>query len=309
MRDGIFLRQWGWLNGAALLYLGTLLALRGEPARRAAGWAGQVTRQLTALLVLLGLAYGQAGTFRDRLAPSIENWLIRSDLRWFGIDWVHRFPPGPGPVTDLLQSIYLVNYGLLLLGVLLAANLQGRALRIQRRPNRLAFLQGVSAALFFGLLLCYVTFPFLPAITPRLYFAQLRLASDGTAQAINWTLLAHFSTPSGILPSGHVAGPTALGCAFWAQRYRGWGVFFMVSAALIAVATVYGDYHFVLDTWAGAAAGFTGWAVAHAAVQYRFRSPAATLTAAPGRGPARLWDQRSPGRVGSIWNASLKRLK
>ncbi|GEM_PF-1010956 len=324
MQDGLFLREWAFVNGLALLYLGGLRALRGNPARLATRWSGQVTRQLIALLVLIGLAYREAGTFGDRLAPSIEAWLIRTDLRWFGVNWAYRFPPQPGLLTDLMQSIYLINYVLLLLGIVLAANLNGRILPGRRRPNRLALLQGVSAALFLGLLLCYVAFPFLPAITPRLYFAQLRLASSGAAQDLNWMLLARFSTPSGILPSGHVAGPVALACAFWAQRYRGWGIFFLISAVLIAVATVYGDYHFVADALAGAGAGVVGWAAAQVAVQHRSwfvlrgswfvvqDNSALVVPATTNCEPTSIrWglDQRSPGRVGSIWNASLKRLK
>lgn len=111
-----------------------------------------------------------------------------------------------------------------------------------------------------GVLLCYVQFPLWPSEPPRLlFFGQDFPAYDTVFRRFNWWMLANYGIHTSVFPSAHVAG--AFAAAFgmrqavpdhrWASRLL------LVVATAIAIATVYGRYHYLADAVAGfSMAGF-----------------------------------------------------
>lgn len=267
------LRPWALPDAAALA---AILALRSFPLPARLEHGREISRHVVGIFVILPLAYKQAGAFGTRLFPSSEHWLVAADRLLFHIDWTTRQPATASPWTTLLQSVYLANYLLLLITLLLGIFLLPR----DRRPAEAAnhehrrMMESVCGSLLAGLFFAYAFYPLLPAITPRLYFVQLRHPAPALMHDINWWLLARFSIPWGIFPSGHVAGPSAVACALAARRRWGWALFFAIAALLIGIATVVGDYHFVSDALAGALAGVAGWGLIEAMLRRQHKSAA-----------------------------------
>lgn len=105
-------------------------------------------------------------------------------------------------------------------------------------------------------LLVYAVLPFTPSASPRLEFPGQDLPSITTVfRQFNLWVLSWGDIRTGVFPSGHVA--TALSCALsmrhalpehpWVSRAL------LALAMLIAVATVYGRYHYAVDGAASAA--------------------------------------------------------
>lgn len=277
------LRPWMLPDAAVLL---TVVALRVIPLQPRWQHGREITRHVVGVFVVLPLAYKQAGAFGTRLFPSSEHWLIAADRLLFHLDWTTRQPAAASAWTALLQGVYLGNYLLLLITLLLGIVLRpgNRGLRMNARQKRWFMLESLCGSLLAGLFLAYALYPLLPAITPRLYFAQLRHPSPALVHDINWWLLARFSIPWGIFPSGHVAGPSAVACALAARRRRGWAIFFAAAALLIGTATVVGDYHFVTDAIAGGLTGIAGWGLMETLLR-RQRSFASEPVPAVGAAP------------------------
>ncbi len=257
---------WPWLP-LNLGLLGLLLPLgfhlRAQPA--GSGRGSFFLYFFLQLFLVLPLVYEESGAFRQHLvsAVPVEHWLSGLDRSIFGLVWRQRLPPFPGAWSSFWEAVYLFNYVLLFIGLLLAVwpALQRRnAISAVNPPARdLLRAETIVGAMLSGLIVCYCFFPLLPGITPRLFYPQLRQPGDGWLHNLNWWLLARFSIPYGIFPSAHVAGPMALGCALTARR-RVVGIFFLLGGGLIAAATVLGDYHFLVDAAAGVLIGIVAWA-------------------------------------------------
>jgi len=106
-----------------------------------------------------------------------------------------------------------------------------------------------------SVLLCYAQFPFWPSEPPRVVFAGLDLPSYNTVvRRFNLWMLGNYGIHTSVFPSAHVAA--ALSTAFGLrlampegkQVYRA----LFVIASLIAIATVYGRYHYLADASFGA---------------------------------------------------------
>jgi membrane-associated phospholipid phosphatase len=109
-----------------------------------------------------------------------------------------------------------------------------------------------------GALLSYAQFPFWPSEPPRIVFAGEDAPSfDTVFRRFNWFLLGGYSIHTSVFPSAHVS--SAYAAAFGMVRAlpeKPWvGRFLLVLATLIATATVYGRYHYVVDAIAGFAVG------------------------------------------------------
>jgi membrane-associated phospholipid phosphatase len=105
-----------------------------------------------------------------------------------------------------------------------------------------------------GVLLCYAQFPFWPSDPPRVVFLGQDLPSYGTAfRRFNLWMLGNYGIHTSVFPSAHVAGAFAAAFgAFRALPERRWvSRFLFAIASLIAIATVYGRYHYLADAVAG----------------------------------------------------------
>jgi membrane-associated phospholipid phosphatase len=117
----------------------------------------------------------------------------------------------------------------------------------------------VNGALFYyllGTLLAYALFPYFPSDPPRVAFGGSDIPNITTAlRQLNLWLLNGYSIHSSVFPSAHVSSVFSAAWAFFAfmperKRY-GWGM--LIYAACVAVATVYGRYHYAADVAAGLA--------------------------------------------------------
>ena len=118
-----------------------------------------------------------------------------------------------------------------------------------------------------GLFLSYVQFPFWPSEPPRIVFpGEDTSAIDTVVRQFNHWILGGYGIHTSVFPSAHVSGAFAaafamkqvLGARPWLYR----AVF--VYAILVAVATVYGRYHYAVDAIAGVAVGMLAALVAQA---------------------------------------------
>jgi len=104
-----------------------------------------------------------------------------------------------------------------------------------------------------SVLLCYAQLPLWPSEPPRVLFANDLPAYDTVFRCFNWWMLDKCGIHTGVFPSAHVAG--AFAAAFGIRRVmpeRKWVArLLFTTAVLIAVATVYGRYHYLADAAGG----------------------------------------------------------
>ena len=191
------------------------------------------------------LCYREMGWFAaPHLSFRLENIFIRWDrvlLREWGM---HRAIEWLGPVLPgLLEIAYMLTYALAPFAVAMLYA-YGRRERVD----------GLTFPFLLGVLLCYVQFPFWPSEPPRTVFPGEDFPSVITVfRRFNWAILGAHGIHTSVFPSAHVAG--AFGAAFGAlgnlPEHPWVGRTLLMTAILIAIATVYGRYHYAADAVAG----------------------------------------------------------
>jgi membrane-associated phospholipid phosphatase len=114
---------------------------------------------------------------------------------------------------------------------------------------------------FVGILGSYVLFPYFPSEPPRTVFPGQDLPLDSPIRSWNWWILSGYGIHTGVFPSAHVSGAFAGAIGLyrclpemqWAARLL------TILATLIAVATVYGRYHYAVDALAGIVVSGIAW--------------------------------------------------
>jgi len=195
------------------------------------------------------LCYREAGWLASVIAPH------DLEKRWIGWDrmlldaWHGRalIESLGDAVPALLEAAYLSVYVIALLAVGILY-LCGR----REQVDRFWF------AFLLGLMLSYIQFPFWPSEPPRSVFPGQDLPSiAGPLRRLNLFLVGNYGIHSSVFPSAHVSG--AMAGALMLRRIlreRQWaGNLMLTLAILIAIATVYGRYHYLVDALAGAAIG------------------------------------------------------
>jgi membrane-associated phospholipid phosphatase len=105
-----------------------------------------------------------------------------------------------------------------------------------------------------GVLLCYAQFPFWPSDPPRILFPTEDLPAYVTVfRRWNLWLLGVGGIHTSVFPSGHVAAAFTAAGGMWLYlpEHKWVGRFLGILAVLIAIATVYGRYHYLADSLAG----------------------------------------------------------
>jgi membrane-associated phospholipid phosphatase len=111
-------------------------------------------------------------------------------------------------------------------------------------------------AYFAGTLGAYALFPYFPSEPPRTVFSGADLPQVATVfRKLNLLIVGGYGIHSSVFPSAHVSSAFS---AAWglmsAIPQRPWiGRLMAVYAFLVALATVYGRYHYAVDALAGAA--------------------------------------------------------
>jgi membrane-associated phospholipid phosphatase len=161
-----------------------------------------------------------------------------------------------------LEFAYLLCYPLVPLGVA-AVHFTSQRSAATEPPTAKA--QGAMgdfwAAVLLATLFCYVVYPLFPLTPPRVLFGDVPGPPvEPLLRKWNFWLLDHYSVQVCIFPSGHVAAVTAVALAVRKHAPR-LGALFMFLAASVALATVYGRYHYAADAMAGALVGVAAYEV------------------------------------------------
>ena len=114
-------------------------------------------------------------------------------------------------------------------------------------------LDDAYSLLLIATLGAYALYPFFPSEPPRAVFPTTDLPVMGALRRFNLAILGEYGIHMSVFPSGHAAAAYSSAFAVrgllpehpWAGRG------YLLLATLIAVATVYGRYHFAVDSVAG----------------------------------------------------------
>jgi len=264
------LRSSEWL---LVIYFGYVAAIAPRfPLRQQVVWRPFLVEVLVCAL-FLALAYGESreharlfGMLRDwvpialiLLAYREMDWFssmqraVDLELRW--VEWdrtllyrwgLQRSLEALGPALPLiLELCYALVYAV--------APFLVAVFYFQNRRER---LNGALFLYLLGTLLAYALFPYFPSDPPRVAFGGSDMPNVSTAlRELNLWLVGNYGIHSSVFPSAHVSSAFSAAWAFFAflperKRY-GWGM--LAYAATVAIATVYGRYHYAADAVAGLA--------------------------------------------------------
>lgn len=236
--------RWGVSAGWALA--GALVAATAGllPAIAWSGHRSPVDLRDWWLLLALPLAYWAPAGLTVRANERLEHWLQAVDDR-LGLG-------GLDPSKhSLLELAYLMVYPMVPAGLLAVMG------------HDPALAPAFWTALLAAVLPCYGLLPLLSTRPPRalLLPVQTRLATSTPFRRANVTFLAAFANPWNTLPSGHAAGAVAVASMVW-RSGSPLAPVFMALALGVALGTVRGRYHYVVDTVLGVALGVVAAAVA-----------------------------------------------
>lgn len=227
-----------WNSGIALGYAVLVYIDLVKPSL-----ASSITRDWLPLAVIL-LAYREMGWFaQPHLTMELESRFIVWDrllLRHGAKAGIEMFGP---MLPSILEIAYSVVYTLAPFAVAVLY-LSG----YRSRVDRFLFVFALSV------LLCYAQFPFWPSEPPRVvFFGQDAPAYDTIFRRFNLWMLGSYGIHTSVFPSAHVAGAfaAAFGMRQAAPALKRVTCFLFVVAAVIALATVYGRYHYACDAAAG----------------------------------------------------------
>jgi membrane-associated phospholipid phosphatase len=232
--------------------------------------------------ILILVAYRESGLFfTPDPAHRLDYFFIRFDDALLKNAWAVRTLEWSAPwLQHYLEFSYFLCYPIVPLGL--------ASLYLVRRevaaggtcpdvvgsppPDRPAALKGGATdrpygpaiehfwtAVLLASFTCYLLFPLFPLAPPRELFNDVpgpRVAP--LLRGMNHWLLGKYAVGASLFPSAHVAATTAM--ALVIHRYLprfGW--LFVIVAVSIALATVYGRYHYAADALAGALVGVSAY--------------------------------------------------
>ena len=203
---------------------------------------------LPSLILLIG--YWLSGLLFVRPDPRLERWLLSADeivlTRPGVLTW---FRTAPRVVTEYFELSYLLVYVAVPAGAVTLA-IGGHADQIAR------FWTVVLLAEF----ACYGMLPWIQTRPPRV-LVDVESWGRGPRTPIrrlNHAIVGRASIQANTLPSGHAAGAFATALAVGATMPAA-GAVFLILAVSIALATVLGRYHYVIDTVLGLLVAVIAW--------------------------------------------------
>jgi membrane-associated phospholipid phosphatase len=223
--------------------------------------------------VLILVAYRESGLF---FRPDPTNHLDQLFVRWDDVllkdPWVLSLLTYCSPwLQRYLELAYLFCYPSvpLALGSLYLARWVAPGFRpassvlggsAAERRYGLAINQFWTAALL-AAFFCFVLFPFFRLTPPRELFHDLPGPQVAPLlRGLNHWILGRYAVGASLFPSAHVATVTAMALVIRAYLPRV-GVMFLILAGSIALATVYGRYHYAADALAGVLVGIAAFLI------------------------------------------------
>ena len=264
------LRSTEWL---LVIYFGYVAAIAPRfPLQQEVVWRPFLVEALVCLL-FLALAYGESrehaelfGILRDWV-PVALLLLAYREMDWFSalprnFDWELKWVEWDrtilyrGELQRAIEALGALGPFFLELCYVLVYAVAPFVVAVfyfQRRRER------VNGALFLyllGTLLSYALFPYFPSDPPRVAFGGSDMPNvDTLVRHLNLWLVGGFGIHSSVFPSAHVSSAFSAAWALFAflpeRKGFGWGM--LLYAASVAVATVYGRYHYAADVGAGIA--------------------------------------------------------
>ena len=198
-------------------------------------------------LVLLVLTYREM----DWFSTLPRNFNL--ELRWVAWDRMILYNWGVQRLVEAVGALGPIVLELCYALVYAVSPFLVAVLYFQHRRRR------VNGALFLyllGTLLAYALFPYFPSDPPRVAFGGSDVPNITTSlREFNLWLLGKYSIHSSVFPSAHVSSAFSAAWALFAflperKRY-GWGM--LGYAVTVAIATIYGRYHYAADAAAGLA--------------------------------------------------------
>ncbi len=260
------LRPYEWLIIAYFTYVAAIAPIfipQGETRWLAAAVAGIVAAILFGLTRYFSILRDWAPIGFTLTAYREMNWFTPSfrdhhlERAWIVWDrWLlddahlRRAIESLGPLLpSCLEVFYVLVYAIAPISLTILFLNSPRDLR-RNRVNIFWF------AYIAGTLTAYALFPYFPSDPPRVVFASADLPTVVTVfRRFNLAILGKYGIHSSVFPSAHVS--SAFACAWGlliampdCRRY-GWIV--AVYASAVAIATIYGRYHFAVDAVAGLA--------------------------------------------------------
>jgi membrane-associated phospholipid phosphatase len=252
--------RWEWIVLGYVTYLAVVAAIAPR-FRRARGpvftaaftawtiWAmARDTPQPLAIQILLPAGcllggYWLSGLFFVAPMPRLERWLLRVDERAgiLRVEW-------PRVVRDYFELAYVLVYAVVPAGALTLA-FGGRADAVP----------GFWSVVLLAEFLSYGMLPWVQTRPPRaIEIAPDRSSPTPPLRQFNLAVLGRASIQANTLPSGHAAGAvaTALGVATVMPTA---GLAFFLIAVSIAIATVIGRYHYIVDSVLGVVVAVGAW--------------------------------------------------
>jgi membrane-associated phospholipid phosphatase len=263
------LRPYEWLIIAYFTYVAAIaptFIVHGETRWLAAAVAGIVaaillglTRYFSILRDWIPIACTLAA-YREMnwFTPSVRDhhleraWIVWD--RWL-LDTAHLRAAIEGLgalLPSCLEISYVLVYAIAPISLTILFLNSPRNLR-RKRVNIFWF------AYIAGTLASYALFPYFPSDPPRTVFAGSDLPTIVTVfRRFNLAILGEYGIHSSVFPSAHVS--SAFACAWGLliampdRRRYGWIV--AAYAFIVAIATIYGRYHFAADALAGLTISF-----------------------------------------------------
>lgn len=195
-------------------------------------------------LPLILLAFREMGWMAlPHTSRAFEQYWVRWDRILLGEWGLRHAIESLGPVLpNVLELSYLLVYGI---PVYLVA-----VFYHHRQRDR---LDDAYSILLFGTLTTYALYPLFPSEPPRSVFPTSDLPMMSALRQVNLWVVGGYGIHTSVFPSGHSAA--AFSAAFAVMKLlpeKRWpGHILLILAILIAIATVYGRYHYAADTVAG----------------------------------------------------------
>jgi len=163
-------------------------------------------------------------------------------------------------IPDYLELCYLLVYAV---GPFAVAAVYGLKRRDVAKDVVFLYLAGTLGA--------YALFPYFLSDPPRTLFGDTDLPNIVTAlRRFNLSIVGGYGIHSSVFPSAHVSSAFSAAWAFFLylpdKKRFGWGM--TIYAVSVAIATVYGRYHYAVDAVAG-----LGVSLAAAMILFALRRP------------------------------------
>jgi len=228
-----------------LLYAAVALLALAAPALRRRGGVPAFFGEFYPLIltVLLYSAIGTlnsaAGVLHDLRVQAVEQALFGGQP---SVEWIRAMP---SPVfSTLMHGAYLSYFAILAVGPM------GLWFSGRREESRRVLLACITA--FY---VCYAVFLLFPVAGPRYLFplAENGATTIGIARFVR-ALLSGGSALGTAFPSSHVAASAVVSVRTYLE-WKPLGVPLLAVSMLLALATVYCQFHYAVDALAGAVVG------------------------------------------------------